>query len=76
MYLVIAYRDHATDIERPKWLKVKGTRFMKPADLERTQLAATWDGFLNVMTSMDGIDPKKVLLNKPVPKKRGRKPKK
>ncbi len=71
---MIVYRDHARDAERPKWLKVKGTRFWRAVDLERTQMKGTWHGFLDVMVGMEDVDPKKVLHEKPKQKKRGLKP--
>jgi hypothetical protein len=71
----MVYRDHARDPERPKWLKVKGAHLWKPRDLARTQLRFNWNDYLNVMIGRAGLIEKKILTTKPVPKKKGPKPK-
>lgn len=73
--LVVAYRDEATLAIRPKWLKPKGTRPIPKRVLRKLGLRSDWITFLNVMVSLQDVNFDQVQLEKPVPKKRGPKPK-
>ena len=75
MLAIIVYRDHATDVERPKWLMPKGIRYVPDKWLLRCGLRKRWDDYLAVMLSMADVDPKCVIEEKQVAKKRGPKPK-
>lgn len=73
--LVVVYRDHARDPSRPLWLKVKGARPISDQVLKLVGLRKDWVEYLNVMLSMDNVDMKRVQRERPVPNKRGPKPK-
>lgn len=75
LLLVIAYRDHALEGVRPKWLKPKGMRPHSDELLRSVGIRLEWNEYLNVMVTMEDVDPKKVQKTRPVPKKRGPKPK-
>lgn len=73
--LVLVYRDHITDVSRPPWLKLKGTRPHGKDLLRAVGIRRDWIEYLNVMTSMTDVEDSKIWKVRPVPKKRGPKPK-
>lgn len=75
LLVIIVYRDHAMEQVRPQWLKLRGTRFFSDSVLILAGIRRNWLSYLNVMTSVADVVPKKILREKPVPKKRGPKPK-
>lgn len=73
MLSIIVYRDHASDMARPRWLNNKGTRFVTRKWLRRCGLRSDWNEYLSVMLSMEDVDPKKVLHEKVGRGQRGQK---
>ena len=74
LYALVAYRGHALDAERPKWLKLRGTRFISRETLRQAGIRSNWNEYLNVMVTHRGVVDEDVIREKPMPKKRGRKP--
>jgi hypothetical protein len=76
LYLVIIYRDHWEDNERPAWLRLKGLRRFN-SDAGRKYLASTgiqfdWSEYLNYMVDLPENEAH-VQDEIELPKKRGRK---